>query len=175
MKPFLLATSLILAPFIVNAEEDFSDLIEQLEKFDAAHMNRGEYLDQMETIFPDLSVAAFLLFTRARPELNDYAPDFTWSEAYEEAFGCMYDQTAGVGNYDDLKAYTQGGLVSLQYLRDNPDLNFMTMTEHPEYMDSVTPSSAYLRLLKDCGVQQLSQDAMMKSGMMEALQKVASQ
>ena len=63
MKPFLLATSLILAPFIVNAEEDFSDLIEQLEKFDAAHMNRGEYLDQMENIFPDLSVAAFLLFT----------------------------------------------------------------------------------------------------------------
>ena len=175
MKSLLLTTSFIFAPLIANAEENFSDLIEKLDKFDAAQTDRGEYLDQMETIFPDLSVAAFLLFTRLGPELSDHVPDFTWSEAYETAYGCMYDQTAGVGNYDDLNAYTQGGLVSLQYLRDHPDLNFMTMTEHPEYMDSVKPSADYLTLLQECGVQDLTRDALKKSGMMEALQKVASQ
>lgn len=175
MKTFLLTTSLMFAPLIASAEEDFSDLIENLERFDAAQMDRGEYLDQMEGIFPDLSVAAFLLFTRMGSELSDHVPDFTWSEAYEEAYGCMYDQTAGVGNYDGLNAYTQGGLVSLHYLRDHPDLTFMTMTEHPEYMDGVTPSAKYLALLQECGVQDLTQDALKKSGMMDALKKVYSQ
>lgn len=174
MRTFLLTTSLIFAPLIASAEEDFSDLIERLENFDVAQLDRGEYLNQMETIFPDLSVAAFLLFTRVGPELSDHVADYTWSQEYETAYGCVSDQTAGVGNYDDLNIYTQGGLVSLQYLRDNPDLNFMTVTEHPEYMDSVTPSAGYLTLLQDCGVQDLTQNALIASGMMDALKEVAS-
>ena len=173
MKYFFLAGTLALAPIPAFAEIDLDAAAARVAKVDFTTSGKQAFLEETQWLHEVVSPAAFVIFTRIDPSLEEYVPDFSWNDAYEEAHGCIFDGLNAKGALEEANLLAENSIKSLALIQKNTDLTFATLGEYPEYLELMVPQSNYVQLAQDCNLMSLNADASTESGIWDAIKAIS--
>lgn len=139
---------------------------------DFTKLDRDEFVEEARRAGEASWSTSMAIFTRIDPSIAALVPDFPWGDAFEEGYGCLYDNMSASGNLDHYNALRDEAATFMEFLDANPQVSLINLDQYDEAIDLMTPSDEAIKAMQTCGVMDLNQAAIVESGMMQAVMAI---
>jgi hypothetical protein len=143
------------------------------DPLDMDRISRAEFIEENEKVARAFWDPSMLLFSRLGPKVADVIPPFEWSDAYDEAFGCMYDAFKNRDALDASNEQFADIRAVVEYIYADPNLNMLNMMGDDALLDALEPSEIYAEVANSCNLIALNANMMNDSGLMDAFMSVS--
>lgn len=165
MKTLCFTALLLALPVTAGAQQIDQDI-------DFARLNKSNFVEEMRVMAEASWSPMMQLYTRLEPSLGEFVPDFEWSDAYQDAYECVYDTLSANNALGEVNFTRDALLTFIERVEADESLTFISMAEDEELTELLIPSDQFADAGSDCGVNALNIELISESGLMDAMQRI---
>ncbi|MEL6648080.1 MAG: hypothetical protein AAFY35_07100 [Pseudomonadota bacterium] len=136
---------------------------------DFTALNRGQFVDEARRVAEASWVGSMVIFSRIDASVAQAIPAFPWNEDFVTAYSCIYDDMSTAGTLNEYNAMRDESVKFLAFVEQNPEVTLLTIDQYDEALDLMVPSDITIAAMQGCGLMTLNQEAMVESGLMQAV------
>ena len=136
---------------------------------DFTTLNRGAFVSEARNLAEASWVGSMEIFSRIDPSVAEKVPDFPWNPEFETAYGCIHDDMTAAGTIADYNSMRDASVTFMAFLENNPEVTLLNIDQYDEAIELMTPSETTISAMQRCGLMRLNQQAMIDSGLMQAV------